>query len=244
MSWSRAQRSRVQPGVTPHVGVAGPPPTATAVEAGQWPTVCTCCGRRLEAPEAIPHRNLVRVVCTHCAWRHTPVSTSMLHHNTIPSWSSVEGCALWARHAVLRSSEHDRALGLLCYGAQPAMQFPLLWAVALRRQLRVTSKPGAATMSERVVATAFVAMCSEALWVQLSGAEPWLAVCDLPAGKLVHVTSAGSELDAVDTACVFKWLDGSSDPHLTFGPVLGSVGSNALPAKGASRYACFVRRRV
>ena len=129
LSWSRVQRSRVQPGVTPHVGIAGPPPTATAVEAGQWPSECICCRRRLEVPEAIPHRNLVRVVCTHCAWRHTPVGPSMLYHNTIPSWSSVEGCSMWARHQVLRSSEHDRDLGLLCLGAQTTCQFPLRLAV-------------------------------------------------------------------------------------------------------------------
>jgi len=132
---------------------------------------------------------------------------------------------MWARHAVVRSSEHDRALGLLCYGAQSAMQFPLLWAVALRRQLRATSNPGAATMSERVVATAFVAMCSEALWVQLSGAEPWLAVCDLPVGKLVHVTSVGGPQDAVHAACVFKWVDGSnSDTHHL--AIRGDVGGD------------------
>jgi hypothetical protein len=239
LSWSRAQPGKVRPGLGPDTGEPGPP--ASAVEAGAWPSACENCRHHLAPPDSIPHRNAIRVLCSNCAWRHTPVGPSMIAVVSVPSWSSEEGRILWTRHAVIRTDPTSSGgVGLLCFGAQPVVIFPLLWAVAMRRCLRAASVPGCATATERIIATAFVALCSRMTLQQVEGRSPWVTKVDAPAGAMIQLVDAGWNPGDFTATCVYVWQrDMVGTPRAHNGGTPPTAGAQCVCRVGKTCRSCF-----
>ncbi len=166
----------------------------------------------------------------------------------VPTWSTEPGCLLWARHAVIRTDPAGKGVtGLLCYGAQPVVIFPLLWAVALRRCLRAASVPGCATATERVIATAFVALCARMTLQQVEGRSPWLTVSDAPAGAMVQLTDQSWSPADFSATCVYAWQGATTSwvrAPVTEGPSASGWAARVLtspPAEGAHAVHASVR---
>ena len=230
LSWSKAQQGNVHTSSTSGREEAGAPGPASGAAEEVWPSVCGGCGAPAPPPTATPDRNIIRLLCRHCSWRNTPRATSMRHSGPAPPWSTRRGQRLWARHAVLRAAPGHPSVGLLCYGERPAVVFPLLWAIALRRRLRAGSVPGAATVTEREVATAFVAMCASMRLAQARGTRRCLVADSMSDTSIVQmVNDDTSEADYDPRAeCVFVWQPNMQPARRA------NSGHTEVPARGRS----------